>query len=86
MKHVSLETNSRNGKVEDIAHTNKTIRGLKAQDVCLRYENLGDDSSLKLVAYGVAVHGNLPDGGSQRGYFYISCWSKLKMFFTKLAV
>ena len=37
--------------------------------MCLHYENLGDDSSLKLVVYAEAVHGNLPDGGSQGGYF-----------------
>ena len=45
------------------------IRSLKAQDVCLRYENLGDDSSLKLVVYADTAHGNLLDGGSQGGYF-----------------
>ena len=33
---------------------------MEAQDVCLHYENLGDDSSLKLV---------YPDGGGQGGYF-----------------
>ena len=37
--------------------------------LCLRYENLGDDSSLKLVVYADAAYGNLPDGGSQGGYF-----------------
>ena len=37
--------------------------------MCLRYENLGDDSSQKLVVYADAVDGNLPDGGSQGGYF-----------------
>ena len=37
--------------------------------MCLRYENLGDDFSLKLVAYADAAHGNLPGGGSQCGYF-----------------
>ena len=36
-------------KVEDTVHANKIIRSLKAQNVCLRYENLGDDSSLKLL-------------------------------------
>ena len=33
--------------------------------MCLCYENLGADSSLKLVACADARHGNLPDGGSQ---------------------
>ena len=37
--------------------------------MCLCYENLGADSSLKLVVYADAVHGNLLDGGSQGEYF-----------------
>ena len=37
--------------------------------MCLCNENLGDDSSLKLVVYADAAYGNLPDGGSQCGYF-----------------
>ena len=35
----------------------------------LHYESLGDDSTLKLVVYADVAHGNLPDGGSQGGYF-----------------
>ena len=41
----------KNGKVENIVLANNIIRSLKTQDVCLLYESLGDDSSLKLVAY-----------------------------------
>ena len=41
------------------------------QDVCFRYANLGNDSSLKLVVYADGAHGNLPDGGSQRGYLLV---------------
>ena len=37
--------------------------------MCLHYEILGDASSLKLVVYADAAHGNLPDGGVQGGHF-----------------
>ena len=37
--------------------------------MCLHYENLGDDSSLKLLAYADVTHDNLPDGGRRGGYF-----------------
>ena len=60
-----LGSKLKNGRV----HANKIIRSLKAQDVGLHYENLGDDSTLKLVVYANAAHGNLPDGGNQGGYF-----------------
>ena len=50
----------KNGNIEDMVHANKIIRSLIAQDVCLSYENLGDDSSPKLVVYADAAHGNLP--------------------------
>ena len=44
---------------------------LKSEHVTLKFQNLGDDDSLKLVIFSDASMGNLPDGGTQGGHLIV---------------
>ena len=50
---------------------NKVIKKLKSEHVTLKFQNLGDDDSLKLVVFSDASMGNLPDGGTQGGHLIV---------------
>lgn len=67
----TLASAFKNGTVANILETNKVIRKVQSENVCLKFQQLGGDSSVKLVIYSDASLGNLSDGGSQGGYFII---------------
>lgn len=54
--------------VQTLHDVNKLIRKLKSEEVTLEFQNLGKDSSLKLVVFSDASMGNLPDGFTQAGH------------------
>ena len=56
--------------VNDLVDLNKVISNLKAEEVSLKFQNLGQ-SGLKLVVFSDASFSNLPDGGSQGGHFVV---------------
>ena len=63
-----LAANIKHATVQSLHDTNKVVRKLKSEKVTLKFQNLGKDSSLKLVVFCDASLGNLPDGGTQGGH------------------
>lgn len=79
-----LASSTKHATVQTLNCTNKLIRKLKLQEVTLKFQPLGKDSSLKLVVFNDSSMGNLPDGGTQGGHiimlmgedgrFSLICW------------
>ena len=67
----SLARNLKVATVEHLIEANKIVKRLKSEKVTLKYQHLGNDSSLKLVTFSDASLGNLPDGGTQGGGFIV---------------
>lgn len=63
-----LASTTKHATVQTLHDVNKLIRKLKSEEVILKFQNLGKDSSLKLVVFSDASLGNLPDGGTQGGH------------------
>ncbi len=50
---------------------NKEVRKLTSEHVNLKFHNLGDDDSSKLVVFSDTFMGNLSDGGTQEGHLIL---------------
>ena len=57
--------------VQTMHEANKVVNKLKSEHVTLKFQNLGDDDSLKLVVFSEASMGNLPDSGTQGGHLIV---------------
>ena len=64
-----LASNTKHATVQTLHCANKLIRKLKSEEVILRFQYLGENSSVKLVVYSDSSMGNLQDGGTQGGHF-----------------
>lgn len=64
-----LASGTKHANVQTLHCANKLIRKLKSEEVTLRFQHLGKDSSLKVVVFSDSSMGNLPDGGTQGGHF-----------------
>lgn len=64
-----LASNTKDATVQTLHCANKLIRKLKSEEVTLRFQYLGENSSLKLVVFSDSSMGNLQDGGTQGGHF-----------------
>ena len=53
--------------VHALVEANKTIRKAKSSSYSLSFPTLGEPNKMKVVVYGDASHGSLPNGGSQGG-------------------
>ena len=60
-----LSASSKNATVKDIIRANKYVKKLKDQKVNIRYPNLGDIRSAKIIAYSDAAFANLQGKSSQ---------------------
>ena len=60
-----LASSTKHATVQTLHCTNKLIRRLKSDEVTLKFQHLGKDSSLKLVVFNDSSMGNLPDGGAR---------------------
>lgn len=56
-------------KVADLLEMNKVIRKIRSESIDHKYYHVGQSSSLKLLIFSDASLGNLPDGGSQGGFY-----------------
>lgn len=63
-----LASSTKHATVQTLHSAKKLIRKLKSEEVTLRFQYLGKDSSLKLVVFSDSSMGNLPDGGTQGGH------------------
>ncbi|KAK9523757.1 hypothetical protein VZT92_017657 [Zoarces viviparus] len=63
-----LASSVKHATVQTLHSANKLVRKLKSEEVILRFQYLGRDSSLKLVVFSDSSMGNLPDGGTQGGH------------------
>ena len=66
-----LASSLKNATVNNILEANKVIKRLKSETVELKFQHLGDITKVQLLAFSDASLGNLPDGGSQGGYFIV---------------
>lgn len=66
-----LAFSTKHATVQTLHCANKLIRKLKSEEVTLRFQYLGKQSSLKLVVFSDSSMGNLPDGGTQGGHLII---------------
>ena len=66
-----LASTLKHGTVQTWHEANKVVKKLKSEHVTLKFQNLGDDDSLKLVVFSDASMGNLPDGGTQGGHLIV---------------
>ena len=63
-----LASTLKHGTVQTLHEANKVVKKRKSEHVTLKFQNLGDDDSLKLVVFSDASMGNLPDVGTQGGH------------------
>lgn len=61
-----LAANIKHVIVQTLCDTNKVVRKLT-----LKFQSLGEDSSLKLVVFCGSSLGNLPDGGTRAGHLIV---------------
>ena len=66
-----LASTLKHGTVQTLHEANKVVKKRKSEHVTLKFQNLGDDDSLKLVVFSDASMGNLPDGGTQGGHLIV---------------
>lgn len=84
-----LASSTKHATVQTLHCANKLIRKLKSEEVTLRFQHLGEDTSLKLVVFSDSSMGNLPDGGTQGGHlimlmgeegkFSPKCWQSKRI-------
>ncbi|XP_062409954.1 uncharacterized protein LOC134100639 [Sardina pilchardus] len=66
-----LASSTKHATVQTLHCANKLIRKLKSDEVTLKFQHLGKDSSTKLVVFSDSSMGNLPDGGTQGGHLIL---------------
>ena len=68
-----LESRIKTATVQQLIDTNKIIKKVKSDSVLLKYQHLGNDSSIYILAFTDASLGNLDDGATQGGHFIALC-------------
>lgn len=58
-----LASSTKHATVQTLHCANKLIRKLESEEVILRFQDLGENSSLKLIVFSDSSMGNLPGGG-----------------------
>ena len=81
-----LASNTKYATVQTLHCANKLIRKLKSEEVILRFQYFGENCSLKLFVFSDSSMGNLADGGTQGGHFFMLIGEDGKFFTNMLAV